>query len=58
MQKSSTSPDKYYKNAFLFHRVQCCIGDGGVRSASFVIRRVMDMIPVISLLRLVGTDTF
>jgi hypothetical protein len=57
-QKSSTSSGKYYKNAFLSHRVWCCIGDGCVRSTLFVICRVMDMIPVISLSRLVGTDTF
>ncbi len=47
MQKSSTSPGKYYKNAFLSHRVQCCIGDGCVQSASFVICRVMDTRSVI-----------
>ncbi len=41
-QKSSTSPGKSYKNAFLSHQVQCCIGDGCVRSASFVICRMMD----------------
>ncbi len=57
-QKSSTSPGKHYKNAFLSHQVQCCIGDGCVQSAPFVICRMMDMITVISLLRLVGTDTF
>ncbi len=42
-QKSSTSPGKYYKNAFLSHQIRCCIGDGCVQSMSFVICRMMDM---------------
>ncbi len=57
MQKSLTSPGKSYKNAFLSHQVQCCIGGGCVQSASFVICRMMDTTFVISSLRLVGTDT-
>jgi hypothetical protein len=37
--------------------IQCCIGDGCVQSASFVICRVMDTRSVIFLSRLVGMDT-
>ncbi len=57
MQKSSTIPGKYYKNAYLSHWVRCCIGDDCVWSASFVICCMMDKRSVISLARLVGTDT-
>ena len=47
MQKTSTSPGEYYKNAFLSHRVWCCISDGCVRSMSFVICCMMDTRSVI-----------
>ncbi len=57
MQKSSTSLGEYYKNAFLSHWVRCCIGDGCVQSTSYVFCRMMDSRSVISLLRLVVTDT-
>ncbi len=44
-QKSSTSPGKYYKNAFLSHQVRCCIGDGCVRPGhlSFVTWWIWDL---------------
>jgi hypothetical protein len=41
-QKSSSSPGKSYKNAFLSHQVQCCIGDGCEQFVSFVICRMID----------------
>ncbi len=49
MQKSSTSSGKYYKNALLSHQIRCCIGDGCVWSASFVIWPVMDTRSIIFL---------
>ncbi len=56
-QKSSSSPGKSYKNTLLSHQ-KCCTGDGVVRSASFVICRVMNMRCTLFSLRLVGTNTF